>query len=201
MTPLEDAAFVVSVVGVWLTTARSLWNYPFSLLSVALYAVFFYRLKLYADMGLQVIFAGTLVYGLWQWLNGRSVTGELLVARIGGVEMRLGLGLGLVLGASLGFVLHTYTDASLPWADSLLFAASLVASVWAARRYVESWWAWVIIDVLYVGLYVAKQAYPTAVLYAGFVGLAVVGLRRWQLALASQQRAPPVPQGSPLETS
>jgi nicotinamide mononucleotide transporter len=201
MTPLEQVAFVVTVVGVWLTTARSLWNYPFSLLSVALYAVFFYRLKLYADMGLQVVFAGTLLYGLWQWLRGRGANGELLVARIGGAEMLLGLGLGLALGAGLGFLLHTYTDASLPWADSLLFAASLVASVWAARRYVENWWAWVVIDGLYVGLYVAKQAYPTAVLYAGFVALAVLGLRRWRRALANQQRVPAAPPGSPLESS
>jgi nicotinamide mononucleotide transporter len=187
MTPLEDAAFVVSVVGVWLTTARSLWNYPFSLLSVALYAVFFYRLKLYADMGLQVVFAGTLLYGLAQWLRGRGANGLIAVARIGAAELLGGLAAGLLVGASLGFLLHAYTDASLPWADSLLFAASLVASVWAARRYLESWWAWVVIDVLYVGLYLAKQAYLTALLYALFVGLAIVGLRRWQVALDAQR--------------
>jgi len=188
MTPLEKVAFLVSIVGVWLTTARSLWNYPFSLLSVALYGVFFYRLRLYADMGLQMIFAGTLLYGLFQWLRGRSPSGEVIVARIGRREMLLGLLAGGFAAASLGYLLQAYTDASLPWVDSLLSVASIVATIWAARRYLESWWAWVIIDVLYVGVFIVKQAYPTALLYALFVPLAVVGLRRWQLALARQQR-------------
>ncbi len=185
MSPLEIVAFVVSVVGVWLTTARSLWNYPFSVLSVALYAVFFYRLKLYADMGLQVIFAGTLLYGLWQWLRGRGASGKILVARLGKAEMLIGVAAGVLAGATLGFLLHRFTDASLPWIDSLLFAASLVASVWAARRYLESWWAWVLIDALYVGVYLVKQAYLTALLYAIFIALACLGLRRWRLALGT----------------
>jgi nicotinamide mononucleotide transporter len=67
VSSLGIIAFIVSVLGVWLTTARSLWNYPFSLISVVLYGVIFYQVKLYADMGLQAIFAGTLLYGLWQW--------------------------------------------------------------------------------------------------------------------------------------
>ena len=186
MTPLEILAFIVSVVGVWLTTTRSLWNYPFSLLSVALYGVFFYRIKLYADMGLQAIFAATLLYGLWQWSRGRSAGGELLVARVSLTEIAASVVAGAVVAASLGFLLHEHTDASLPWADSLLLAGSLVASVWAARRYLENWLLWILVDVLYVALYLNKQAYPTAVLYAGFVVLAALGWRRWRLALSAQ---------------
>jgi nicotinamide mononucleotide transporter len=187
MTSLETVAFLVSVVGVWLTTARSLWNYPFSILSVALYGVFFYRIKLYADMALQGIFAATLVYGLWQWSRGRSAAGELLVARIRAAEIAVSAVAAAIVAVSLGFMLHEHTDASLPWADSALLAGSLVASVWAARRYLENWLLWIVVDVLYVGLYIAKQAYPTALLYAGFVVLAMLGWRRWRLAVAVQQ--------------
>jgi hypothetical protein len=88
MSLLEIVAFIVSVLGVWLTTARSLWNYPFSLLSVVLYGVIFYQVRLYADMGLQAIFAGTLLYGLRQWRRGRSAGGEVLVTRVRAVEAR-----------------------------------------------------------------------------------------------------------------
>jgi nicotinamide mononucleotide transporter len=79
--------------------------------------------------------------------------------------------------------LHDRTDASLPWADSALFAASLIGSLWSARRYVESWWIWIAVDLCYVGLYLVKRAYPTALLYAVFVALAALGLRRWRVAL------------------
>jgi len=182
MSPLEVLAFIVSVLGVWLTTARSLWNYPFSLLSVALYGVIFYQVKLYADMGLQGIFAGTLLYGFWQWSRRRSARGEVLVTRVSLSEFLVSVAAGLLAAGALGFLLHANTDASLPWVDSLLLAGSLVASVWAARRNLENWWMWIVVDVLYVGVYLVKHLYLTAVLYAAFVVLAVLGLRRWRAA-------------------
>jgi nicotinamide mononucleotide transporter len=183
LSVLELVAFTVSVLGVWLTTARSLWNYPFSLLSVALYGVFFFRIKLYADTGLQVIFALMLVYGWWQWSRGRGGDGALVVLRVGRAEALVSIVAGVALAVLLGFWLHDRTDASLPWADSALFAASLIGSLWAARRYVESWWVWIAVDLCYVGLYLVKRAYPTALLYAVFVALAALGLRRWRVAL------------------
>jgi nicotinamide mononucleotide transporter len=189
MSRLEVVAFVVSVLGVWLTTTRSLWNYPFSLLSVVLYGVVFYQDRLYADMGLQAIFAGTLLYGFWQWRRGRSSDGEVLVTRVRAVEVIASLVIGIGAALALGFLLYSHTDASLPWADSALMAGSLVGTVWAARRNVESWWVWIIVDVLYVPVYLVKQLYLTAVLYGAFVVLAVLGLRRWQNALLRQSSA------------
>jgi len=189
MSSLELIAFIVSVLGVWLTTARSLWNFPFSLLSVALYGVIFYQVKLYADMGLQGIFAATLLYGLWQWLHGRSTSGEVLVTRVGPTEILISIVIGVAAAGALGFLLHEHTDASLPWIDSLLLSGSLVASIWAARRNIENWWVWIVVDVLYVGVYLIKHLYLTAVLYAAFVLLAVLGLRRWQTAAAAQGSA------------
>jgi nicotinamide mononucleotide transporter len=183
---LESIAFVVSILGVWLTTTRSLWNCPFSLLSVALYGAIFYKAKLYADMGLQGIFAGALLYGLWQWTHGRRATGDVLITRIRTDEVLICVVAGVVVTGALGFALAAYTDASLPWVDSLLFSASLVATVWAARRNIESWWMWIVVDIFYVGMYGFKHLYLLAVLYAFFVALAVLGLRRWQLALARQ---------------
>jgi len=186
MSPLEVTAFIVSVLGVWLTTARSLWNYPFSLLSVALYGLIFFQVKLYADMALQGIFALTLLYGLYEWLRGRSASGEIVVTRIRGTEILISLIVGAALALALGYALETHTDASLPWADSLLLAGSLIGSVWAARRRLESWWVWIIVDVLYVGLYLRKELYLTSILYAAFVVLAGLGLRRWRVALERQ---------------
>ena len=186
MSLLESIAFVVSIIGVWLTTTRSLWNYPFSLLSVTLYGVIFYQAKLYADMGLQGIFAGALLYGLWQWTHGRSATGDVLITRIRTYEVLICLVAGVVVTGTLGFLLAAHTDASLPWVDSLLFSASLIATTLAARRNIESWWMWIIVDIFYAGMYGFKHLYLLAVLYAIFVALAALGLRRWQSALARQ---------------
>jgi nicotinamide mononucleotide transporter len=186
MSLLESIAFVVSILGVWLTTTRSLWNYPFSLLSVTLYAAIFYKAKLYADMGLQGIFAGALLYGLWQWTHGRSATGDVLITRLRTYEVLISLVAGAFAAGILGFLLDAHTDASLPWVDSLLFSASLIATAWAARRNIESWWMWIIVDIFYVGMYGFKHLYLLAVLYAIYVALAALGLRRWQSALTRQ---------------
>jgi nicotinamide mononucleotide transporter len=183
VSTLEIVACIVSVLGVWLTTRRSLWNFPFSLLSVFLYAVIFYQVKLYADMGLQGVFAATLLYGLWQWLRGRKADGEIRVARIGARELLVSAGAGALTAAVLGFGLHSRTDASMPWMDSLLFAGSLVASVWAARRRIANWTLWIVVDLLYVVIYLIKHLYLTALLYALFVLLAAIGLREWRAAL------------------
>lgn len=186
MSLLEASAFVVSIIGVWLTTTRSLWNYPFSILSVALYGTLFYKVKLYADMGRQGIFACALIYGWWQWKRSRSSAGEVLITRIRTNEALISLVAGVVATGTLGFLLSAHTDASLPWVDSLLFSGSLIATAWAARRNIESWWIWIIVDILYVGMYGFKNLYLLALLYALFVALAVLGLRRWQVALACQ---------------
>jgi nicotinamide mononucleotide transporter len=183
---LEAIAFVTSILGVWLTTTRSLWNYPFSLLSVALYGAIFYQAKLYADMSLQGIFAVALFYGLWQWLRGRNASGNILITHVRAGEAMISIVAGLLMVGSLGFLLGAHTDASLPWVDSSLFAVSLVASVWAARRNIESWLMWITVDVFYIGLYAFKHLYLTAVLYAVFVVLAVFGIRQWQTALDRQ---------------
>lgn len=186
MSLLEADAFVVSIVGVWLTTTRSLWNYPFSILSVALYGALFYKAKLYADMGLQGIFACALLYGLWQWTRGRSAAGDVLITRLRGYEVLISLLAAVMAAGTLGILLAEHTDASLPWVDSFLFSGSLIATVWAARRNIESGWMWIFVDIFYVWMYGFKHLHLLAVLYAFFVALAALGLRRWQVALARQ---------------
>ena len=110
----EGAAVAVSVLGVWLTTRRSLWNYPFSFASVALYAHIFYGVKLYADMALQVVFALTLAYGLYEWRGFRDPDGGVCVSRAPARELLASAALGVVGALALGWFTSTHTDAALP---------------------------------------------------------------------------------------
>ena len=177
---------IVSVAAVWLTTRRSLWNYPFSLASVALYAHIFYVVKLYADMSLQVFFAVALLYGLHEWRNFRAGDGTVRVSHVRRHEVLAGGLAGAAGAGALGWFTSTHTDAALPWFDATLTAASLVGTWWAARRRIESWWLWIAVDVVYVGVYLVKGLALTAVLYAAFVVLAVVGLVGWRRAYTAQ---------------
>jgi len=76
--------------------------------------------------------------------------------------------------------------AALPHLDAALTSYSLVASWWAARKHTANWWLWIAVDLIYIGEYVYKDLRLTAVLYAGLVFLAALGLRDWRRAAASQ---------------
>ena len=175
----ESVAVAISALAVWLTTRRSLWNYPFSFASVGLYAHIFYGVKLYADMALQVVFAAALAYGLYEWQAFRAGNGAVRVSHATRRELWSGAAYGIVGAAALGWFTSTRTDAALPWVDAALTAASLVAS----------WWVWIGVDTAYVGVYLAKGLELTACLYAAFVVLAITGLVQWRRAHAADQVA------------
>ncbi|HET7104935.1 MAG TPA: nicotinamide mononucleotide transporter family protein, partial [Terracidiphilus sp.] len=74
--------------------------------------------------------------------------------------------------------------AALPFLDATLASYSLVASWWQARKHTANWWLWIIVNILYVGEYIYKDLWPTALLYTVLVGLAMMGLRDWRRAAA-----------------
>ena len=188
---LEAIAALISALAVWLTTRRHPWCWPVGLVSVALYAWVFFGAKLYSDMLLQGVFAAALVYGWNRWLHHLDDDGRVRVAPLPYRAAMLHITLGAVGAVALGFFMHRYTDAALPWLDAGLAAFSLVAQWWGIRRHTAVWWMWIVVDLIYVGLYVYKSLFITALLYAGFVLLAVAGLRSWQKAAADQRAAMP----------
>ena len=93
----------------------------------------------------------------------------------------IGLGAGAVGAVLLGWLM-VRVGAALPHLDAALTSYSLVASWWQARKHTANWWLWIVVDVIYVGEYIYKDLWPTALLYVGLVGLAVLGLRAWRQA-------------------
>jgi len=187
MSSLEIIAVLINILGVWLTAQRIRWCWPVSVVAVLLYAWIFFGVKLYSDMLLQLIFAVLQGYGWWRWSTGRSEAGKVRVGRLPRHEALLGALVAGLVALLLGAVMHHYTDASVPWLDALLTAFSLLASVWAARKYVASWWLWIVLDIAYVGLFTYKDLQLTAALYAGFVLLACYGLHAWRKDLLAQE--------------
>lgn len=187
MSPLEIIAVIVNIAGVWLTARRIRWCWPVNIVAVLLYAWIFYEVKLYSDMLLQGVFVFMQGYGWWQWSRGGQFAGKVRVQSLPSSTARLSLAAGLAGGLLLGALMHHFTDAAVPWLDAQLASFSLVASFWAARRYLESWVLWIVLDVVYVGLFCYKELYLTAALYAGFIVLAGYGLLAWRADLRAQR--------------
>jgi len=177
---LEWSAAALSMLGVWLMTRRVWIAWPVGLVSVALYALVFAEARLYSDTLLQVAFGGFLVYGWLNWRRHAQDDGRVSIVALPRSRLLRDLGVGLLAGFALGAAMHAWTQAALPWLDALLATLSLVAQWWQARRHVAAWWLWILVDVVYVGMYLLKALNVTAAVYLVFTALAVVGLRAWQ---------------------
>jgi nicotinamide mononucleotide transporter len=184
MTALELVAVVVTVAAVYLTVRQIIWCWPLAMVSVTLYAVVFYRARLYADMGLQGIYFALAAYGWWAWLHGAEDHGKLRVSLAAWPTRFSLLLLGAVAGFLLGLTLHRFTDASLPFMDSTLSSFSIIAQWMQTRKLLEAWLVWLAVDVFYVGMFLYKGLFLTAGLYAVFLYLAVLGLVAWRRSMA-----------------
>lgn len=185
MDPLESVAVVFGIVSVWLSAREHLLSWPTAIVNVSLYFLVFRDAKLYADMGLQLVYLALSLYGWYEWRFGGADRTELPVGRATRRHARTLGTLGLVGTAALGTLLARTTDAALPYLDSALAVTSLCAQWMMTRKLVENWLVWVVADLVYVGMFAMKGLWLTAGLYAVFLGLAVSGYRRW---LASWQR-------------
>lgn len=188
MSLLEILGFITGVVGVWLTAKQSIWCWSIAILNVSLYTFIFYDAQLYADMGLQVFYIGMSLYGWYYWLNGRKNTTQdtVPVTIISFSQLCLFSLLTLAGTLLLGYLLQSYTNAALPYIDSFCTCVSLFAQWMQARKKLENWLIWVLVDLVYIALYLAKALYLTALLYAIFVALAIAGYQTWRRSLKLQ---------------
>ncbi len=190
VSTLELIAALVGALSVYLSVRQNIWSWPTGIVNVAIYAVVFYDAKLYADMGLQVIYAVLSVYGWYEWLYGGENRTELHVTRTSPSLGAMLAGIAVAGSVALGLLLRSTTDASLPFMDASLSTTSLVAQWMMTRKKLENWIVWIILDVAYVGMFMYKRLHITAVLYAVFLALAVRGFFDWR---RSMRATAPVP--------
>lgn len=197
-TPLELLSFVLSIVTVGCNIRQIHWGWLFAILSSGLYALVFRDAKLYGDMGLQFVFIAVSCWGWWQWLKGdldtRSeiTSGELVFpqlrpSRLSRIEKLWSLAFWLISFIVFYFFLSRFTDTDVPFADGFLTAGSLLGQILISRKKLENWLVWILVDVLYVALYLYKGLHLTAVLYAIFVLMAVVGARAWSREIVASE--------------
>jgi nicotinamide mononucleotide transporter len=187
-SPLEVVAAAFGVISVFLSTRQNIWSWPTAIVNVALYAVVFYQGRLYGQMGLQPIYLALSVYGWYQWLRGGEAHTALRVSSasprlIGALAV-----LNVVAWLALAAVLRR-TDAALPWLDALLTTTSLVAQWMMTRKILQNWLLWVAVDVVYVPMFISQRLYATAILYAAFLVLAVMGYVEWRRSLVRHAAA------------
>lgn len=175
---LEFIAALTSFIGVWLGTTCKRITWPWWALSSALYGVFFYQVDLFASAVLQIVFIVAAVYGWKDWAPTGAVPGNMSNRNRGYVVIAT-----VVSVAALTPVLSNI-GAAATWSDAFLLIGSLVAQVMMVYEKYESWVIWFIVDLAGTIEYALLGYWFTAVLYALFTVIAVIGWKRWRDSLS-----------------
>ncbi len=158
---------------------KQLWFY--GLITSALYVYVFYASGIYADMGINLYYVVISIYGWIHWTgNDSKVKREPEISKTGKKEAFFLIGATGILFLIILYVLKNYTNSNIAVIDSLTTSASITATWMLARKKIEHWLIWIVIDFVSIGLYIYKGLYPTAVLFLLYTILAVVGYLEWK---------------------
>jgi nicotinamide mononucleotide transporter len=189
---IEIIASILGIVGVYLTIRQNIWNWPVGLANVLLTLVVCFIAKLYADVVLQLFYVVLTLYGWYFWIYGGEKKFELPVRKIFSIEFVLMIIIGIVGSVAVGYLFAAYTKAAYPYFDSILMVWSLLATYGQAKKIIEQWIMWIIIDLAYIPLYALKHLFAFAALSFIFTILAVIGFLAWKKEMKLAEANPSV---------
>lgn len=167
---------------------QNVWCWPAGFITSALYIYVFFSTKFYADMGLQVYYLIVSVYGWYHWMFGAK-SNKQDDLKISGTGIKLAFYLLLattILFIIISYILVNFTDSEIPYWDAFTTAASFVATWMLARKIIEHWIIWIIVNTVSIGLYIYKGLYPTVILFTVYTILAIFGYIEWKKELKKE---------------
>lgn len=179
---VEVLGTIFGILYIFFSIKQNIWCWPVGLITSLLYVYVFFISKFYADMGLQVYYVFVSIYGWYFWLYGgkKNKTDNLEVTV---TDLKLGIILFIVNAVFfviIAYVLVNFTDSPLPYWDAFTTALSLVATWMLARKIIEHWILWVVVDTVSLALYFYKGLYATVILFTVYTILAIIGYFEWR---------------------
>ncbi len=175
----ELLGFITGVLNVYLVTRENIWSWPLGVLNALFYMLVFGRAGLYSDTGLQLFYFVLSFYGWWHWLRGGPAQSPVLVTQTArSLSLRL-IAIGIVMWLLVWSITSRIPGSRLPLLDAALAVGSLIAQWMMTRKLLENWALWIVLDVVYVGVFAARGLRLTALLYAVFLLLAILGHIEW----------------------
>lgn len=193
---IEILGAISGLLYLYFAIRQKIWLWPLGLITSALYVYVFYGERLYADMGMNIYYVVISIYGWYYWLHG-SGSQETNTLRISTLTQKLVVIL-LIITACI-YVVLVYMLKKLPellnvevsellyW-DAFTTAASIVATWMLARKIIQHWLIWIVVDAVSLGLYVYKGMYPTVVLFLVYTLMAFKGYIEWKKDLQTAEK-------------
>jgi len=182
----EALAVVLAVAYLVLAIRQNAWCWAAAAASTLLYLFIMYDSRLYMQSLLQLYYLAMAAYGWYHWRHPKSAGGELPVTVWPLRYHGFAIGAVLLLALVSAELLDRYSDAALPYIDAFTAWGAMVATFMVARKILENWLYWFVIDSVSIGLYLERELYFTAALFAAYLVMIVIGYRSWRASLAGQ---------------
>ena len=186
LSPLEATAVLLAILYLLLAIREHIGCWYAAGGSTAIYVYLFIDARLYMESALNVFYFGMAVYGWMVWRGGREASHELPVTRWRITVHARAIAAIVTLSVASGFALDTWSDAEFPYVDSMTTWGAMWATFLVARKVLENWWYWLVIDAVSIGIYWARDLQLTALLFAVYVVMIPFGLYRWRRSLVME---------------
>jgi nicotinamide mononucleotide transporter len=179
----EVAAVALAIAYLMLAIRQSIWCWICAGISTAIYVYLFVVAKLYMESFLNAFYFAMAVYGWVAWQKGGQRASSLPVSRWPVRIHLVALTSILAIAMSCGFILQAYTDAALPYIDSLTTVAAMWATFLVARKVLENWWYWLVIDAASVVIYWSRDLQLTSLLFVLYLVMIPFGWLSWRRSM------------------
>jgi nicotinamide mononucleotide transporter len=175
---IETLAVITGIIGVYLTAKQFIWCWPIGIINVILSSYVFFVSNLYLSSLLQVFYLGMSIYG---WINWRRVDNrKLLVSKINLKLVFITFSAGIIASVIFGLIFKKFTNDPFPFADAFMMVWGVIATYFGARKIIEGWLIWIIIDLFSLIIYYLSGLYGFVLLYFVFCILAIYGYFEWR---------------------
>ncbi len=182
MSAWEAGAVLLAITYLLLAIRQNLMCWPAAIASGCIYLVLMFGAGLYMQSGLQLFYIAMAGYGWFNWSRGEEDR-ELPVTSWSASAHAKPLALIVAAGLISGLLLARHTDAAMPFLDSLAAWGAIVTTWMVARKILQNWHYWFVIDSVSIYLYASRGLWLTAGLFALYLVLIVIGYRQWRASM------------------
>lgn len=186
-TSLEVFSVVTGLWSVWFLSRNHPFGWLIGLPSVAGFAVVFFQVRLFAEVGIQIIYFVTSLQAIYIWLRGGADRTPRPVSSAGRRVLLLTIPVVMVATVLVRWLLIEINGAAPGW-DAISTVLGLTAHIYLMWRFVESWWLWITVDIILVPLYISRGLELTAALYVVFLVMSILGLQTFRHELRERER-------------
>jgi nicotinamide mononucleotide transporter len=181
MTTYEAIAMILAIAYIVLAIKQSLWCWPAAFVSTLIYTILFYDVSLLMDSALNAYYLIMAVYGWYSWKYGGKLEQQELEVTTYGLNKNIQIIIVLtIISLGFGYVMANYTSADFAYVDFFTTVFAVFSTYMLAKKIIENWIYWIVIDIISIYIYIQKGLNLTAVLFMIYTILAFIAYQNWK---------------------